>query len=179
MPASEAAYRPLYLIGMMGTGKSTVGPLLALRMGCPFVDLDTVVEQEAQATVAEIFAAEGEAGFRRRETEALRHVSTRGRQIVAAGGGAPMAPGNLELMSTTGLVVCLTATVETLLGRIGDAQNRPLLMRRGDVEAELKRLGQARQAVYARAHLSVDTTGLSPSQVAARIVEAAARWAAP
>jgi len=86
-PADDDA--PIFLIGFMASGKTTVGRLLAERLDWTFVDLDKVIEDEAERTVAEIFASEGEPGFRKRETEALRDVVKRRKVVVATGGGAP------------------------------------------------------------------------------------------
>jgi shikimate kinase len=164
--------RPIFLVGFMGTGKSTVGTLLAARLGRTFVDLDAAIEQEAGATVSELFATAGEKSFREREALALRRVVTgRGAPpVVAVGGGAVVHHGNLELMLDTGVVVCLAATPEVILSRIGDAATRPLLAKAEDRRAEVARLLAAREPYYRQAHLTVDTSAQAPSQVATRIV---------
>jgi shikimate kinase len=160
--------KPLFLIGFMATGKSTVGALLAARWGWPFVDLDARIEEEAEATIAELFA-DGEAGFRDLEAAALKQVADEGLQVVAVGGGAVLRPGNLELMLECGIVVCLRATPETILSRIGDAMTRPLLAKATDKRAEVTRLLGQRAAFYDRAPISVETDGLAPSQVARQL----------
>src|SRR5207249_3092707 len=132
--------KPLFLVGFMGTGKSTVGALLAARWGWPFVDLDARIEQQAGATINELFARGGEAAFRDLETAALKVVAGEGLQVVAVGGGAVKRPENLTLMLGAGLVVCLRATPETILARIGDASTRPLLAKAADTRAEVERL---------------------------------------
>jgi shikimate kinase len=163
--------RPIFLVGFMGTGKSTVGLLLAAKLERRFVDLDAVIEEEAHMTIAEIFYNEREGGFRAREATALRRVAAQGPQVVAVGGGAPAHGDNMDFMLHAGKVVCLTASVDELAARVGDAQTRPLLAGK-DVRAEIERLLAARQKFYERAHLTIDTTGLVPSQVARRITEA-------
>jgi shikimate kinase len=163
--------RPIFLVGFMGTGKSTVGLLLAAKLERRFVDLDAVIEEEAHMTIAEIFYNEREGGFRAREATALRRVAAQGPQVVAVGGGAPAHGDNMDFMLHAGRVVCLTASVDELAARVGDAQTRPLLAGK-DVRAEIERLLAARQKFYERAHLTIDTTGLVPSQVARRITEA-------
>jgi shikimate kinase len=163
--------RPIFLIGFMGTGKSTVGLLLAAKLERRFVDLDAVIEEEAHMTIAEIFFNEREGGFRAREATALRRVAAQGPQVIAVGGGAPAHGDNMDFMLHAGRVVCLTASVADLEQRLGDAQTRPLLAGK-DVRAEIERLLGARQKFYERAHVSIDTSGLVPSQVARRITEA-------
>jgi shikimate kinase len=163
--------RPIFLIGFMGTGKSTVGLLLAAKLERRFVDLDAVIEEEAHMTVAEIFFNEREGGFRAREATALRRVAAQGPQVIAIGGGAPAHGDNMDFMLHAGKVVCLTASIDELVQRVGDAQTRPLLAGK-DVRVEIERLLATRQKFYERAHLTVDTTGLVPSQVARRITEA-------
>jgi shikimate kinase len=181
MTGSNKTLRPIFLIGFMGTGKSTVGTLLAGKLERRFVDLDAVIEAEAHMTIRELFFQEQEAGFRAREAEALRRVITQGPQVISCGGGAPTWGDNLEVMLSAGTVVCLTASIDELVRRIGDPRSRPLLAGVGAagaersgtdaVSSEVERLLALRQQFYARAHLMVDTTGLAPSQVARRIAQ--------
>lgn len=163
--------RPIFLIGFMGAGKSTIGRLLADRLGRAFVDLDERIAGDAGATIPELFATEGEAGFRRREAALLAEVVKEGAQVVAPGGGAPCHGDNLERMLAAGVVVHLSAAVDEILTRVGEGESRPLLARARDRRAEVERLLAARVAHYRRAHLTVDTSGLRPSQVLARLLE--------
>jgi shikimate kinase len=160
----------VFLIGFMATGKSTVGALLAQRLGTRFVDLDGRIEQDAGATVVELFASEGEAAFRAREQKALAEVIAEGAQVVAVGGGAPVFGDNLERMLGAGVVIWLTAPLDVLLARIGDARTRPLLASVADRRAEIERLLVERGPFYARAHHVVDGAP-APSQVVAAILE--------
>ena len=173
MPTSQNTriLRPIFMIGFMGTGKTTVGLLLAAKLERRFVDLDAVIEEEAHMTVAEVFFNEREAGFRAREAAALRRVAAQGPQVIAVGGGAPAQGDNMDFMLHAGKVVCLTASVDELVRRVGDGETRPLLAGK-DVRAEVERLLVLREKFYVRAHISIDTTGVVPSQVARRIVEA-------
>jgi shikimate kinase len=163
--------KTLYLVGFMGTGKSTVGTLLAARWGWPFVDLDERIEQQTGSTIEELFANVGEAGFRAEEARALKTVSGEGLKVVAVGGGAVIHAGNLTLMRSTGVVVCLRATPETILARVGDAATRPLLAQvsPNDRRGEIERLLAARAGYYQQAHHTVDTDGVAPSHVANQI----------
>src|SRR5262245_38504620 len=109
-PADDDA--PLFLIGFMASGKTTVGRLLAERLDWAFVDLDKVIEDGAGKTVADIFAAEGEPGFRKRETEALREVAQRKKTVVATGGGTPCRDENIRAMLAAGRVFWLDVSAD-------------------------------------------------------------------
>lgn len=173
MPTSQAikTLRPIFLVGFMGTGKSTTGLLLAAKLERRFVDLDAVIEEEAHMTIPEIFFNERESGFRAREAAALRRVAAQGPQVIAVGGGAPAHGDNMDFMLHAGTVVGLAAGVDELVRRIGDAETRPMLTGK-DVRAEIDKLLPVRQPFYARAHVTVDTSGMSPSQVVRKIAEA-------
>ena len=144
----------LWMIGMMGSGKTTVGEIVADLMALPFIDLDTVIESDAGMTVAAIFYAEGEAGFRRRESVALAGVA--GTEcVVACGGGAVLSRPNRDVMTASGTVVWLQAPVATLAARVGDGSGRPLVS--GDVAAGLQAiLGERRDAYDDAASVAVD-----------------------
>ncbi|HVZ73075.1 MAG TPA: shikimate kinase [Polyangia bacterium] len=162
---------PLFLVGFMATGKTTVGRLLAARLRWDFEDLDEMITREAGRPVADLFAAEGEDGFRAREAAALGRACLARRTIVATGGGAVVRPGNLEAMLNAGRVVALTATPEETVrrARAGRGPARPLLAG-DDPLARAKELLGARAALYERAHLQIDTGGRAPADVAERIV---------
>ena len=117
-----------FLYGPPGSGKTTMGKLLAARLDLPFIDLDMRIAEKAGKPIPAIFAGEGEPAFRARETEALRQVVSEGRGVVALGGGALLAPVNRALAEDTGRVLCLDATLETLEARVAQAPgSRPLL----------------------------------------------------
>lgn len=164
----------IFLVGMMGAGKSTVGPRLAARLGRPFVDTDHAVEERAGRPVAEIFAEEGEAAFRRLEREAIEAAAGE-RAVVALGGGAMAQPGAPDWLARHGTVVWLKTDAATLLARIGDASSRPLLAGLAP-EAQRERLETLmaeREAAYAQAGLHVDATA-DAAQVVDDIVAALA-----
>lgn len=152
----------------MGAGKSTVGPLLAARLGVRFLDLDREIERKAGFSVRDIFEREGEAGFRARESAALRELAD-AEAVVALGGGALLRPANLDAVLAAGTLVWLDAPDDELLLRIGDTSSRPLLA--GDPKATLARLRTEREAQYRHAQVHIATRGLSPEAVAARIEE--------
>ena len=145
----ENTHKPsaLFLIGMMASGKSTVGKALAARLGWDFFDVDREVERRTGVTVAEIFEKEGEAGFRRRETEMMAELTIRPGCIVAMGGGAPLFEVNRKLLKR-GLVVRLLSTVTDVLERTRFDTTRPLL-RSEDPVAKIRELMLAREPVYA------------------------------
>ncbi|MBO8142647.1 MAG: 3-dehydroquinate synthase [Firmicutes bacterium] len=151
------------LIGFMGAGKTAVGRRLAERLGRPFVDADQVVEESAGMSIRDIFAREGEAGFRRREAEAVRRLAARRGQVIATGGGAVMERENLRALRATGTLVWLRAPIGELLARARASGGRPLLERS---DFEVRALYARREPVYALADLVVDTQGSSPEQVA-------------
>jgi shikimate kinase len=171
MPPSLAPEAPVFLIGFMGSGKTTVGRLLAARLGRAFVDLDDLIVQAAGAPIPEIFSREGEAGFRRRETEALRAAAAGPGTVVATGGGAACREENLALMLASGRVVALEVSAAEAVRRTGRRSGRPLLDGRTDPLAAATDLLAKRQAFYARAHLRVDTAGRTPEESAQAVVE--------
>jgi shikimate kinase len=156
---------PIFLIGFMASGKTTVGRLLAERLDWTFVDLDKVIEDAAGMTVEQIFAAEGEAGFRERESEALRGVAKRRKVVVATGGGAPCREENVEAMLAEGRVFWLDVSPEEAVRRAGSASGRPLLDREADPLAAARKLLDARRPFYKRAHAGVETDGRTPKEI--------------
>jgi thiamine-phosphate diphosphorylase len=165
--------RHVYLIGFMGAGKSTLGPLVARSLGRPFVDLDREIERRAGATIAELFAARGEPHFRRLERQALRDVS-RGRDaVVALGGGALGSAASASRVRRTGVRVWLDAPVAVLRRRcqFPGAPERPLLRDPG----AFARLYLARRSLYAAAEVRLATGRHEPDVLAARLVARLAR----
>jgi len=166
------------LIGYRGSGKTAVGRLLAERLGWAFVDTDSIVETEAGLSIAEIFAARGEADFRRRESAIIARVADAPHQVISAGGGAVSDPANVAHLRRTGRIVWLTAPAEVLWERIrddpGSRQTRPDLTETGGLD-EVRRLLAAREPGYRQAaDLSVSTQDRSPHQVAAAVERAIA-----
>lgn len=176
-PLSANQRKPrIVLIGYRGTGKTTVGRLLANRLGWEFADADDLIEATAGKSVAAIFAAEGEVGFRDREAAALRTLSQREKLVLATGGGAILRTENREVLRSAGFVAWLTATPETVWARLqGDpatASRRPNLTATGGIE-EVRNLIVARTPLYEElADFVADADTLSPEAVAGAILTA-------
>lgn len=170
--APPPAQRLIVLIGFMASGKSTVGRLIAQRLGLAFTDLDRAIEDRAGKSVAEIFKHEGEPGFRRREAEALAALLAGDDLVLATGGGAAAQPANLTAMLARGFVVALATEPEEVLRRIGSHSGRPLLDGAADPLGEARRLLAAREPFYRRAHATVDTVGKAPDAVATAVIAA-------
>lgn len=155
----------------MATGKSEVGRRLARSLGRAFVDTDALVEADAGRSVAEIFATEGEPAFRARERAAVARACAMPSAVIAIGGGALLDPESRRTLAESGPIVCLQATPEEIVRRVGDATSRPLLAAtdaRGRLE-RVRALLAERAPVYALATHAVDTTGLDPDAVARRV----------
>ena len=162
--------RSLYLVGMMGSGKTSTGRPLAERLGYGFVDADAVVEQAAGCTIPDIFENEGEPGFRALESQVLNAISQRHSLVVATGGGVVTRPENWGLLHS-GIVVWLDVARDELMKRLQeDATVRPLLQL-PDPEAALDNLLMERRSLYAEADLTVVINDESPDAVADGIVQ--------
>lgn len=170
MDPSPAPRRNVVLTGFMGTGKTTVGRLLAERLGYDFVDTDAVIEAE-HGPIPAIFAERGEGGFRRLERGVAADLAGRDGIVVATGGRMLVDAVNAKRLGATGDVFCLTATVDTILARVagdGAAASRPLLAG-GEVRQRIVDLLAERASAYAR-FTQIATDGRAPDEVAAEIV---------
>lgn len=165
--------RPIALIGLMGSGKSTIGARLARRLGLPFVDSDVEIELAARMSIAELFEAFGEEGFRDGERRVIVRLMDGPRRVIATGGGAWMNDQTRALLAERALVVWLRADIDVLVSRVRRRNHRPLLIGRDPGEV-LRTLAEQRDPVYATAHLTIDS-GADPHAVTVRrIVEALA-----
>jgi len=125
----------IYLVGMMGVGKSHWAAKLARKLGLPHLDLDEVIEKEQGCTISEIFARKGEPGFRQIESETLKNCSQTGDFVMATGGGAPCQPGNMDYMNQMGITIWLDEPVGIITGRLKQGRDqRPLVAQLADHE---------------------------------------------
>lgn len=160
------------LIGFMGTGKTTVGRRLAKRLGWPLVDLDEVIVSAAKKSIPAIFAEHGEPVFRRLEHRAILKILHQDQQVIATGGGAFIDPGNRRFLKAIGPVICLTAAPKIILQRVRQSlPSRPLLAG-GPSLSQIQQLLAQRAAAYAKADLTIDTSGLSVDEIVERIWDA-------
>ncbi|MEW6059929.1 MAG: shikimate kinase [Actinomycetota bacterium] len=162
----------IYLVGMPGSGKSTVGPELADLLGVPFVELDAEIERAGGKSVVAIFAEEGEARFRELEAAALTETASRDPAVVSCGGGVVLEPANRVTLRATGTVVFLSVPLEVLRFRVVPGAERPLIHE----QADLDRLFREREPLYREfaAHV-VDASG-QPAAVARAIQQELLRW---
>jgi 3-dehydroquinate synthase len=171
---SSVVHRPdvnLVLVGFMGTGKTTVGALVAERLGWAFVDTDLLVEAEAGMPVREIFARQGEDTFRVLETHACRVAGASTHTVISVGGGAVVNPENRRALEANGVTVLLTCERDRLIERLEESARRgerPLLS--GDIGAKIDALAASRAGVYSSITLKVDTTHLTAEEVAEKVI---------
>ncbi len=159
------SYANIVITGFMGTGKSTVAPLVAQQMNRPFVDTDDVLTQRAGKPIPVIFAQEGEPRFRKLEAEVCVDMAAQTGLVIATGGGALLNPDTLAAMSATGMVVCLTANETTLAARMTSEERagRPLAAGWRDLYAQ-------RKPAYAVIPYQVATDNKTPEQVATEVI---------
>ena len=177
-PASDRAAR-IYITGFMGSGKSTVGPLLGASLGYAFIDLDTVIEAGEGKSIAEIFRGKGEQEFRALERSALRLLSARSNIVVATGGGALTDPGSLAIVRQSGLSVYLEVPVDALIARLRGRKGRPMISASDgspldpeELRDRITSLFLLREPVYRRADIIVDAASGSPRDTVAAILDA-------
>ncbi|REK05463.1 MAG: shikimate kinase [Planctomycetota bacterium] len=163
------------LIGLRGTGKSTVAQLVAQRLGWPWFDADALIEARAGKSIAQIFADDGEPAFRDFESQVVADLAARVSAVLALGGGAIVREENRQALARQGRVVWLTASPETLWKRIQADQTtagrRPNLSATGGINEIIATLDARREIYRQSAELEVDTEGKTPEQVADAIVE--------
>jgi shikimate kinase len=171
-PAASNPPRRIVLTGFMGSGKSTVGPLVAQKLGWRFVDVDNVIETEAGCTIANLFARHGEDAFRERERAAIAHLAASDGLVLALGGGAIESAATRELLLAAPgtLLVHLEVLLATTLKRCAGTEGvRPILADRANLEERYAR----RLPLYRTAHVSLAVDALTPDEVAQGVLQAA------
>jgi shikimate kinase len=171
MDLSKRLDRPIVLVGLMGVGKSTVGRRLAKRLGLPFVDSDSAIEDAAGYSPAEIFERYGEKDFRDGERRLVARLVGGDIRVIATGGGAYVDPSTRELLNDRAITVWLDAPVEILADRTSRRDTRAQL-RQGDPKTTLEKLSAERRPSYEQAHIHVKSGGGAHREVVEAIVEA-------
>ena len=165
----------IFLVGMMGSGKTTLGRALAQRLRLPFADTDRLLVERTGVPVTTIFEIEGEAGFRRRESTVIAELAEGNDQVVATGGGAVLSAENRSVMRSAGTVIYLRARIDHLWERTRHDTSRPLLAT-ADPRATLERILEARDPLYREAaHIVVDTGTQTANTLVSRVVSALRR----
>jgi len=160
----------LWLVGMMGSGKTRVGALVAEAAGVRFRDTDEEVASRLGCSIGRLWGTRGESAFRDLEAATVRRLAAEPRSVIATGGGVVLDPANVDTMRTSGLVVWLQARPDTLAGRVGAGEGRPLL-EGSDPRTRLAEILVEREPLYrAAAHHRVQTDGRSPEQVAEEVL---------
>jgi len=164
----------IYLVGFMGTGKTSVGKELAKAKKWQFIDLDELIELKDKRSVSDIFAKEGEPYFRRIEKRVLREVSAEKKFVVACGGGIVLDKENIKIMKETGIMICLTATAGVILDRTSGYAHRPLL-NVADPKKQIELLLKLRSSFYAQADKIIDTSKIPVKEIVKKILKIIAK----
>jgi shikimate kinase len=151
----------LYLIGFMGTGKTSIGKLLSENLECRFIDTDSVIEEREQTTISEIFRIKGEVSFREMEKRALKSLTEtykRNGFVMSTGGGMPCVPENINFMRQNGRLIYIKSSIDDITERVKESNTRPLIHRlekTGDVRGGLRALLEERERYYSMADITV------------------------
>jgi shikimate kinase len=159
----------IFLLGLMGSGKSSVGKLLARALSCPFYDSDTLIEAKAGKSIARIFSEDGEAAFRTLESEILTELSHAPEGVIACGGGAILSAPNRTLMAKTGIPIVLQASLDSLEKRLEKETGKRPLLPEENWKDRLKEIAAARSPLYAKIPTQIDTDDKTPEAIAAEI----------
>jgi len=160
----------IILTGFMGTGKTSAGRGLARELNLKFIDTDDLIEKEAGICIKEIFTKFGEEYFRRLESKIIHEVSSDENMIIATGGGAVVNPENLLALKKNGVLICLTASLDVIISRVGSGDERPLISE-GDMKDTISSLLNAREPFYKKADFIVDTSTKSIKEVVKEILK--------
>ncbi|MEX1062421.1 MAG: shikimate kinase [Balneolaceae bacterium] len=163
---------PVFLCGMMGSGKSTVGRILASRMDMPFVDMDDLIEQQEGMTISEIFSRKGEKTFRKIEKELVMKTVDNSGCVIALGGGALQDQQITDHLKNKGWLIFLDAPLSVLSRRLANDTKRPLLQQAGKekIRIRIDRLLKERKKYYLQSHITIDTGRLSPETASHTII---------
>jgi shikimate kinase len=154
----------------MGTGKSSVGRLVAEQLRFSFLDTDTVIEARAGKPIAEIFATDGEAAFREMEAKIVKELTLRAHSVISTGGGLVVNPDNMASLKQHSLVVCLWASPEGIYSRVKNQNHRPLLLQGPEPVEEIRKLLGERTPAYKQADVLLNTEIRSAREVAQQVL---------
>ena len=159
----------IVLTGFMGTGKTAVGKKLAEELGMQYIDTDEMIEKDVGMIIPNIFKRRGEKYFREVETQAIKCVAMLDNFVIATGGGVVLKQENMEELERNGIVICLTASADTILQRTGKDANRPLL--KGENPADkINQLLKKREFFYKRCHKMIDTSQKEIKEITGEII---------
>jgi shikimate kinase len=161
--------RNIALCGFMGTGKSSVGRLVAEQLRFDYLDTDTVIEARAGKTITQIFSEQGEAAFREQEEKIVKELALRSRTVISTGGGLVVNPQNMESLKQHAFVVCLWARPEAIYARVKNQNHRPLLKEADPLE-RIRGLLTERAPFYKQADVLLNTEIRSPREVAQQVL---------
>ena len=165
---SDRRFGNIALIGFMGTGKTSVGRLVADQLHFDFLDTDDVIQTQQARTIADIFSADGEPAFRKLEQKLVGELAARTKTVIATGGGLPAHPGNLASLKAHALVVCLWASPEKIWERVKNQTHRPLL-HDPDPQKKIRDLLAGREPFYKQADVLINTELRSVREVAQQV----------
>jgi shikimate kinase len=168
--------RSIVLVGMMGSGKSSIGRRLGVRLNVPFVDADTEIEKAAGMSIADIFARHGEADFRSGEARVIARLLESGPQVLATGGGAVLNADTRAAIKTKGVSIWLTAEFDVLMRRISKRKNDRPMLQTADPAATLRQLLAERASAYAQADLTVQSREVPHDAIVTEIIGAIATF---
>lgn len=160
----------IVLIGFMGTGKTSIGKILAGKMARPLVDVDAFIENQEKRKISKIFEADGEAHFRKIESAVIEQMAGLSGMVITTGGGAVLDEKNRKALRRNSIVVALEAKPETIYSRVKDSGHRPLL-RGGNVLDEIRKLLSERKSFYEECDFVIHTDDQSPKESADKIIE--------
>ena len=169
MKPTDSKLPNLYLVGFMGVGKSMIGRRLAKQLSMHFVDSDHAIEKKAGCSIKEIFETKGEVHFRALEKDFIDSGHAASGQVVACGGGLVIQPGMADILKSRGVVICLFASIETIIERTGRNRNRPLLEVE-EREIEIRRLFEEREATYLSSGTCISTDDRSLNDIINHVI---------
>lgn len=162
---------PLFLIGFMGVGKSSIAASLGQLLGVPAREMDEYIEEKVGLSIPEIFDQHGEGFFREAESAAVAELGSQGPQVISCGGGVPMRQENVDRMRVCGVTVLLTAEPETIFQRVRHNENRPLLKGKMNVAYIAQLMEQRRERYEAAADYQIGTDGKTVTEICREIVD--------